>query len=119
MAVRDKSRRTVDLAFGEGYIEVNGENIGVARHLKVETETYDRISNLVGEYFEHRFNIGESATKPLPVLNLNLLARLAKSSGEFGMGAFRQDNLRPSRWYFITPEADSWKFCGAIMESRI
>lgn len=116
-AIRVRSRTTVELTFGEGYIEVNGENIGVATHLKIES--YDRISNLVDAYYTRTFNAAESADLPLPVFDMNLLSRLAKSAGERTHGALRQDHDRPSRWYFITPEKDSWRFCGAIMESRI
>jgi hypothetical protein len=117
MAIRNKDRTRISLAFGDGYMEVNGQNIGSIRNH--EHGPFDRITDLVGPYFSGRFHEDESATVALPSLKMNLLHRLAKSAGEHTVGSFRQDNLRPSRWYFISSGKDSWQFVGAIMETRI
>jgi len=123
IAAQDKSRVTTTLAFGNGYLEVNGENVGTIEFHDLKTSTglsIDRLGNLVDTYFEHRFDMDESTMVPLPSFRLDLLTKLTASAGRNGtVGSFRHDVARPDRWYFITPFKDSWKFVGAIMGIRL
>ncbi len=112
-----RDRSTITLIFGDGYVEVNGHNVG---SVEVQKDLHDRIGGLVDPYFEHRFNTDESATKGLPAIRMSLLARLAKSAGpNKAMASLREDNRRLGRWYFITPFNDSWMYVGAIMEAQL
>lgn len=123
IAVQDKIRTTTNLAFGDGYLAVNGENVGTAGFQDLTTPSgvvVDRMGDLVNAYFEHRYHEDESTMVPLPAFQMKLLVKLAASAGPNGaIASFRQDVERHGRWYFITPFKDSWKFVGVIMETRI
>ncbi len=117
IAIQDKTRITTSLAFGDGYLEVNGENVGTVEFHDLKP---DRIGSLVDDYFEHRYHESESTLIGLPTFSMKLLTKLASSAGphKTTMASFRQDVNRNSRWYFITTPKDSWRFCGAMMEIR-
>lgn len=123
LRIATQEKRTMtNLSLSEGYLEVNGTNVGTIEFHDLETPSglkVDRIGSLVDDYFEHRFNIDEGAVG-LPTFKMKLLAKLAASAGPNGaVASFRQDVARAGRWYFITPFKDSWKFVGIIMETRI